>query len=73
MKDKIIIFLIGLLLGSIISTGSIYVYTIANNNNNPRMGEPPSGEMGQNNFMNNGEQPPERPEDSRNENSSNNQ
>lgn len=33
MKDKIIIFLIGLLLGAIISTGSIYVYTIASNSN----------------------------------------
>lgn len=32
MKDKIIIFLIGLFLGAIISTSSIYIYTIANNN-----------------------------------------
>lgn len=34
MKQKIIIFITGLLLGAIISTGSIYVYTIANSNNN---------------------------------------
>lgn len=33
MKDKIIIFIVGLLLGSIISTASIYIYTIANNKN----------------------------------------
>ena len=33
MKEKIIIFLVGLLLGAIISTGSIYFYTLANNNN----------------------------------------
>lgn len=32
MKEKITIFLIGLLIGSIISTGSIYIYTKANNN-----------------------------------------
>ena len=49
MKDKIIIFLIGLLLGAIISTGSIYFYTVANNSNNQNMqipnGMPPSGQM----------------------------
>ena len=32
MKDKIIFFIIGLLLGAIISTASIYVYTLASNN-----------------------------------------
>lgn len=37
MKNKIIIFLVGLLLGAIISTGSIYVYTVANNSNNNKM------------------------------------
>ena len=44
MKDKIIVFIIGLLLGAIISTGSIYFYTIANNSNNNQMngGNPPS-------------------------------
>lgn len=48
MKDKIIIFLVGLLLGAIISTGSIYIYTIANNKNNSndiRM-ELPNGDNG---------------------------
>ena len=34
MKEKIIIFIVGLLLGAIISTGSIYFYTVANNKNN---------------------------------------
>lgn len=33
MKGKIIAFFIGLFLGAIISTGSIYAYTIANSNN----------------------------------------
>ena len=34
MKEKVIIFIVGLLLGAIISTGSIYFYTIANSSNN---------------------------------------
>ena len=34
MKEKIVIFIIGLLLGAIISTGSIYLYTVANSSNN---------------------------------------
>ena len=51
MKDKIIIFAIGLLIGAIISTGSIYFYTLANNNSGAESGmqmqggTPPSGEM----------------------------
>lgn len=32
MKEKITIFIIGLLMGAIISTGSIYIYTKANSN-----------------------------------------
>ena len=56
MKDKIIIFIVGLLLGAIISTGSIYFYTLANNNSNsnnnqigmPNMGgTPPTEQNGQ--------------------------
>ncbi len=63
MKDKIIIFIVGLLLGAIISTGSIYFYTVAeaNNNSNPGQqfngGTPPEMPNGD---MNNGE-PPARP------------
>ena len=34
MKEKIIIFIVGLLLGAIISTGSIYFYNVANGLNN---------------------------------------
>lgn len=33
MNDKFIIFIIGLLLGTVISTGSIYIYTVANKSN----------------------------------------
>lgn len=56
MKEKIIIFLVGLLLGAIISTGSIYIYTTANNdrmfNDNRNQGEM---------MDNNGNTPPEIP------------
>lgn len=34
MKEKVLIFLTGLLLGAIISTGSIYLYTVAEGKNN---------------------------------------
>ncbi len=51
MKDKLIFLTIGLLLGAIISTGSIYFYsltTVSNNQNtqqSPQMlGTPPSGD-----------------------------
>ncbi len=33
LNEKIVIFVIGLLLGTIISTGSIYFYTLANSSN----------------------------------------
>ena len=33
MKEKVIVFIVGLLLGAIISTGSIYIYTVANSSN----------------------------------------
>ena len=46
MKEKIIIFVIGLLLGAVISTGAFFVYTKANSFNNGGMqmpgGTPPS-------------------------------
>ncbi len=51
MKDKIIFLIIGILLGAIISTGSIYFYTLTTVSNNqntqqsPQMlGTPPSGD-----------------------------
>ena len=54
MKEKIIMFILGLLLGAIIATGAIYFYTLANTNGNGgngnpgmQMGEPPSNQNGQ--------------------------
>lgn len=63
MKEKVIIFLIGILLGSIISTGAIYFYTIAENNSNSNQ------QIQNNDFENRGdrgprndmENPPEMP------------
>ena len=64
MKDKIIIFIVGLLFGAVISTGSIYFYTLANtNSNNNQMqmgGTPPTEQQGQNGQGQQG-QPPEMP------------
>ena len=64
MKDKIILFIIGVLVGAIISTGAFYVYITANNSNNTNTtnnnsmqmpgGTPPSMPDGNN-------QPPEMP------------
>ena len=70
MKDKILLFVIGVLVGSVISTGVFYVYTTANNNsnnNNFQMngGTPPSmpnGQMGQ---------PPSMPNNANNQTSTN--
>lgn len=63
MKEKIIIFIVGLLLGAIISTGSIYFYTVANGSSNRQGpgigmngGTPPSmsdGQMPNNNSQSN--------------------
>lgn len=71
MKDRIILFIIGLLLGAVIATGAFFVYTKAttcNNSNNTQMqmpgGEPPSMENGQENSNGNSNskgQPPEKP------------
>jgi len=81
MKDKIIIFIIGLLLGAVIATGAFYVYTINNNtcnnsNQNTMMngGEPPampSGQMEEPPEKPNGENgsPPEKPNDNNSQNS----
>ena len=49
MKDNIKIFIIGLLVGAVISTGSFYVYTTSNScqNSRPEMsdGQMPGGQM----------------------------
>ena len=62
MKDKIIMFVVGLLVGAIISTGSIYFYTVANGSNNNAQqnmqmpnGAPPNNQSGGNG------QPPSMP------------
>ena len=74
MKDKIILFIIGVLVGAVISTGAFYVYTTTNNSNNANNsgtmqmtgGNPPSMPNGQNNE--NG-QPPEMPNGNNTQNS----
>lgn len=64
MKDKFIVFVIGLLLGAVISTGAFYVYTTTKSdcstNTNTQMngGQPPQMPSGQN--SENG-QPPQMP------------
>ncbi len=61
MKDKIVLFIIGVLVGAVIATGAFYIYTITNSNdcNNQTMqmngGTPPEMPSGQNG------QPPEIP------------
>lgn len=60
MKEKVIIFLVGLLLGAIISTGSIYIYTIANNSGKNEMGDVMPG--GRGDMMDDGVNPPEMPD-----------
>ena len=65
MKDKIMIFIIGVLSGAVISTGIFYVYTTTNNsndNNNQQQqmpgGNPPGKSDGQGGGMG---EPPEMP------------
>ena len=70
MKEKILFFIVGLLLGAIISTGSIYFYTVANNSNKDFEtqiggGNQPSMQDGQN------RQPPEMPNENNSQSSSN--
>ncbi|MBR5662794.1 MAG: hypothetical protein IKX00_03990 [Bacilli bacterium] len=65
MKDKFMLFIIGLLLGAVIATGAFYVYsksnkcdcsnTTSNTSNNGQPPEMPSGQNGQ---------PPEKPGES---------
>jgi len=72
VKDKIIIFIIGVLVGAVISSLAFYIYTTTSNSfdnssNNMEMNggppEMPNGENGQPPEMPNGEngQPPEMP------------
>lgn len=66
MRDKILLFIIGILVGAVITTGAFFIYTKVTSsriNNNPMqmpggqtsMQGGPGGEMGQ---------PPEKPDDS---------
>ena len=73
MKDKIIMFIIGLLVGAVISTGAFYIYSItagkcdcSSQNTQMNGGQPPempSGQQGENG------QPPEKPSDNNSQNS----
>lgn len=74
MKDKIILFVIGVLVGAVIATGAFYAYTVAakscdcNSNNQMNGGQPPEMSSGQNG----GGQPPEKPSDDNTQNSNQN-
>lgn len=61
MKEKIIIFIIGVLVGAVLATGAFFIYTKVSSNNNAitttQNGQMPSG----NPPDMNGEQPPEMP------------
>ncbi|MBR3661302.1 MAG: hypothetical protein IKN63_05345 [Bacilli bacterium] len=76
MKDKIILFVIGVLLGAVIATGAFYIYTTtakscdySSNNTQMNGGQPPEMPSGQN--SENG-QPPEKPSDSKTQDSNQN-
>ena len=64
MKEKILTFIIGLLLGAVISTGSIYFYTLAaktdNSSNTQNSMQMPSGDQS-GNTQNAGGTPPDMP------------
>ena len=71
MKDKIIMFVIGVLVGAIIATGAFYIYTTvtdscncSSDNSQMNGGQPPEMPSGQGNE--NG-QPPEKPDGDNNE------
>jgi len=62
MKEKIMIFIIGLLVGAIVATGGAYLYINSNsaNTNGQNMGMPGGTPPG----MNDGSTPPEMPDGS---------
>jgi hypothetical protein len=74
MKDKIFIFIIGVLVGAVLSTGAFYIYTATTSSNcstrdtHMNGGEPPEKPDGDNGGEppekpdgDNGEKPPEKP------------
>ena len=70
MKDKIMLFVIGVLVGAVIATGAFFVYTKTNSSNNSGMmgpgGTPPSMPSGQNGETSG---PPEMPNGNNSQNS----
>ena len=84
MKEKILLFVVGVLVGAVVSTGAFYVYNNSKvgkcNNQTMRMpgGAPPSmpggNQQGGNNNQsgNNNQQPPEIPNGNQNSNQANN-
>ena len=80
MKDKIIIFFIGLLVGAVIATGAFCAYTLVtkdnNSNNQTSMNgcTPPSmnNNSTSNSNSNNMGQPPEKPDESNTNNNNSN-
>ncbi len=86
MKDKILLFVIGVLVGAVIATGAFFVYSKAvntNNCNNNQTMQLPGGENGQppekpgendqrsSNSGNENGQPPEKPGENNSQNSNN--
>ena len=84
MKNKVIVFIIGILVGAIIATGAFYIYNKKNdscecgsNNTQINEGQPPempngqNGEMGEPPEKPDGEmgEPPEKPNDNNSQNS----
>ena len=72
MKEKIMIFIIGVLVGAVLATGAFFIYTQNNENTNQTHqmpgGRPP--EMNGERPDMNGEEPPEKPENNSMNNSS---
>ena len=73
MKDKIILFVIGVLVGAVISTGAFYIYTTttkscdcSSSNTQMNGGQPPEKPDGDNS------QPPEKPSENNTQDSNQN-
>ena len=55
MKEKVKVFIIGVLVGAILATGAFLIYNSSNSNNQTPGGNPPSMPSGENG------EPPEKP------------
>lgn len=69
MKNKILTFILGILVGAIIATLGFYIYE---KNNNNKQGKMPNGNMPQMTQQSNGGTPPEKPSGEHNPNSNSN-